>query len=447
MAMKTYYIRTFGCQMNERDSERMAALLEGMGYVASETGEVADVMIVNTCSVRAKPEHKVYSELGRYRKIKRRRENLVLVVAGCVAQQEGEEFLRRAPHLDIVLGTRVLSRLPDYIEAALEDGRRICDIGMKNITRGSLFGAERPRPDSPSAFVVAMTGCSNACSYCVVPRLRGPAVSRPTQEIIDEVRELAGAGVPEVTLIGQNVNIYGQDFHGAGCDFPELLRMVSRVDGIKRVRFVTSHPKDFSDKLIEETAANPKVCEYLHLPVQAGSDKVLERMKRGYTRTKYLGLIDRIREAVPDVALSADFIVGFPGETEDDFQQTLDLVRQVRYHNIYSFCYSPRPHTAAERMKPDVPQEERARRLHVLQRLQDEITSEIMKSYEGISREVLLEGPSKTDPQRTTGRTRCNLPVHIPGVLSPGEVVTVSITRALRHSLEGEESHDRRKEK
>lgn len=424
--------------MNERDSERMAALLEGIGYIPSEPDDEADVVLINTCSVRAKPEHKVYSELGRYKEIKRRKKDMVLVVAGCVAQQEGTELLRHVPHLDIVLGTRSIYRLPELVAGVIKNGERACAVDMDASAQPNLFGAERSRPRSPTAFVVAMIGCSNWCAYCVVPRLRGPAISRPPEEILDEVRDLTGRGVREVTLLGQNVNIYGNDLRQAGLDFPRLLKMVSEVDGIERVRFVTSHPREFSNRLIEEMATNRKVCEYLHLPAQAGSDKTLQLMNRGYTRDQYLNLVRRIRDAIPHIALTADFIVGFPGESEEDFRQTLDLVREARYHNIYSFRYSVRHGTAAEQMKPDVPIEKRAERLSMLQNLQDEITERIMKSYEGTLREVLLEGPSKTDPGRTTGRTRCNMPAHVPGVLSPGKVVTVRVTRALRHSLEGE---------
>lgn len=425
--------------MNARDSERMAALLETMGYEPAANGDDADVVVVNTCSVREKPEHKVYSELGRYADNKRYREDMVLVVAGCVAQQGAEELLRRVGHLDIVIGTRELWKLPQLVEEVLNTGKRFCATEMKDADLGRLFGAERPPVSGgPTAFVVAMTGCSNFCSYCVVPRLRGPAISRPRKDILDEVRELAAAGVREVTLLGQNVNIYGEEFGGAAPDFPELLKEVSEVEGIVRVRFVTSHPKDFSDKLIREIADNSKICEYIHLPAQAGSNSVLEAMRRGYTVERYMELTEKIRAAIPDAALSSDFIVGFPGETEEDFEETLDLVRQVRYHNIYSFRYSVRPHTRAAKMSPAIPVEERARRLKKLQGIQNEITESIMKSYEGKAAEVLMEGPSKTDPNRTTGRTGSNLPVHVTGKFEPGRLVEIRITRALRHSLEGE---------
>jgi len=425
--------------MNERDSERMAALLEGMGYEPAESGEAADVVIVNTCSVREKPEHKVFSELGRYRGLKKKRAGMILAVAGCVAQQEGEKLLERVPHLDLVVGTRSIYLLPELVERVAGAKERVCATGMTAAdTSDGLFGAERPRPASPTAFVVAMTGCSNFCTYCVVPRLRGPAVSRRPEDILDEVKTLAESGVREVTLLGQNVNIYGSDLPGGRPDFPELLRKVSEVDGICRVRFVTSHPKDFSGRLVDEIAGNPAVCEYLHLPAQAGSDRVLQAMKRGYTRDEYLELVEKIRDRVPDIALSSDFIVGFPGEEEEDFRQTLDLIRTVRYHNIYSFRYSERPNTPASRMRKAVPPGVRAERLRALQALQDRITGEIMKGYEGKTVEVLTEGPAKRGVGLATGRTRSNQPVHVRGDLPAGKPVDVRITRALRHSLRGE---------
>jgi len=446
MKPETYYVRTFGCQMNERDSERIAALLEAMGYIPGD--ERADVVIVNTCSVREKPEHKVYSELGRYGGLKRRRPGMILAVAGCVAQQEGETLLKRIPHLDLVMGARAIARLPQLISAA-KNGERIVATEMNGGHAAGLFGAERPAPRSPTAFVVAMTGCSSRCTYCVVPNVRGPAVSRPKNEIIEEVASLAAAGVKEVTLLGQNVNAYGLDFRNdAVCcatikdkndapDFAELLELVSAVPGIERVRFTTSHPKDLSDRLIRVMAENQKVCKYLHLPIQAGADRVLERMGRGYTRAQYLDLARRLREAVPEIALSSDFIVGFPGESDEEFRDTLDVIEQVRYHQIYSFCYSERPNTSAPRDEAVEPQA-KLERLHVLQAKQDQITREIMEAYVGGAQTILIEGASKTDRTRSTGRTQCNLPVHVGGIIEPGTLITVRITRALKHSLEGE---------
>lgn len=434
-----YYIRTFGCQMNERDSERIAALLEGMGYSPADDDN-ADIVVINTCSVREKPEHKVYSELGRYRAWKRRKRSAILAVAGCVAQQEGENLLKKVPHLDLVVGTRAIARLPELIENVWQ-GTRAVAVDM-NTTIEKLFGDERPATNLVTAYVVAMTGCSNHCTYCIVPSVRGPAVSRPPSEIINEVKKLAQSGVKEITLLGQNVNAYGLDLKKSGFndvpDFAQLLTMVSEVEGIERVRFVTSHPRDFSDATISVLAENPKICKYLHLPMQAGSDEILKKMGRGYSRSYYLDLTYKIREKVPDIALSSDFIVGFPGETEAHFEDTLEIIELVRYHQIYSFCYSERPSTPALKLEPKTDKEEKLRRLKILQEKQEAITSEWMEKMVGTTQKILIEGTSKTDDESSEGRTESNIPVHVRKKLEAGRIVTVRIKRALKHSLEGE---------
>lgn len=425
--------------MNERDSERIAALLEEMGYSPAES-EDSDIVVINTCSVREKPEHKVYSELGRYRSWKRKKRSAILAVAGCVAQQEGENLLKRVPYLDLVIGTRAIARLPELIENVWQGARAIA-VEM-NGTAQKLFGDERPIAGAVTAFVVAMTGCSNHCTYCIVPSVRGPAVSRSPRDIINEIRKLAQKGVKEVTLLGQNVNAYGMDLKKSGAgdvpNFPQLLCMVSEIEGIERVRFVTSHPRDFSDSLIAVLRENPKICKYLHLPMQAGSNEILKKMARGYTRSYYLELIAKIKEAVPHIALSSDFIVGFPGETERDFDETLEIIEQVRYHQMYSFCYSERPRTAALKLEPKISKEEKLRRLKILQERQEVITNGWMEKMVGTTQKILIEGKSKTDGESSEGRTESNIPVHVRQKLKAGKVVTVRIKRALKHSLEGE---------
>jgi len=423
--------------MNVKDTERMLGILAERGFsVADDPGE-ADLLIVNTCTVREKPQRKVMGTIGRWKALKDRRPGTVIAVAGCVAQQMGKDLLDKAPYLDAVIGTQMIHRLPEVVERARR-GERV--NAVERLERGDpdLFTVPGSPPGKVTAFVSVMQGCDNFCAYCIVPFVRGPAVSRGADHVLKEVRALASAGVREVTLLGQNVNAY-QD---GETSFPRLLLMVAEVPGIERVRFTTSHPKDLGPQLIEAMASHPKVMEHLHLPVQAGSDRVLERMNRGYTRRHYLGLVDRLREAMPDAGLTADLIVGFPGEEEEDFLLTLDLMERVRYDETFSFRYSERPGTAAAKYSGKVAEEEKYNRLYRLQELQGRITREKNLQQVGKTHQVLVEGPGKSGGG-LTGRTRTNRIVHFPGGLEkPGDVVMVEIKRALKHSLAGEVSRD-----
>lgn len=429
---KRVYIRTFGCQMNEKDSERMLGFLAAVGWEPAGNPETADAILINSCSVREKPFRKVFTEAGKFRKVKDSRPGLVLGVAGCVAQQLGEELLLRIPHLDLVIGTRMIHRLPELMARA-QTGERIAAVEWPAPEDPALFAVPPVYTGrTVSAFVSIMQGCDNRCAYCVVPQVRGPAVSRSAAEVLAEVSALAERGVREVTLLGQNVNAY----HDGEVSFPELLGRVADVPGIFRVRFTTSHPRDLKDDLIAVMADHQRVMEHLHLPVQAGSDRVLELMKRGYTRARYLELVRRLRAAMPGIGLTADFIVGFPGETAEDFEETLSLLREVQYDETFSFRYSPRPGTGAEKLPDQVPEKEKYERLYRLQEVQRQITEEKNRREIGRVHEVLLEGPSKTDPRRWTGRTRTNRLVHFDkGEGRPGEVIQVRISRALKHSL------------
>ncbi len=420
--------------MNVRDSERIAGFLARAGYLPAEQEELADVLLVNTCSVRQKPEQKALSAVGRFLSIKRGRPDVVVGIAGCVAQQEGQGLLERFEGLDLVLGTRSLHRLTELIEKARE-GQRTCATEMDGVSNEEMFlWPEVAERQSCQSFVSIMQGCNNYCAYCIVPYVRGPEVSRDAQDILDEVSALSNAGVCEVNLLGQNVNSYACD----GLSFPELLMRVADVPGICRVRFTTSHPKDLSDELIRAMAAHPHIMEAIHLPVQAGSDKVLKAMNRGYTSGHYLGLVERLRQAMPEIGITTDLIVGFPGESEEDFQQTMQLIDKVRYDETFSFRYTPRPGTAAVELDDDVAEPDKYDRLYRLQERQREITEAKNQEQVGLVHEVLVQGISKRDPDRWTGRSRTNRLVHFPGSgICAGDLVDVKITRALKHSLKG----------
>lgn len=429
------YIRTFGCQMNVKDSERMEGLLREAGYEPTSDPGEADILMVNTCTVREKPEAKMFGVTGRWKRLKEENPAVVIGVAGCVAQQHGARLLDKVPHLDLVIGTQMIHRLPELVERA-KAGERISAIDWLEPGAPELFCVPAAAPrETPTAFVSIMQGCDNACAYCVVPSVRGKASSRDPESIIGEVADLAGQGVMEVTLLGQNVNAYG----AGGVDFPGLLGMAAEVPGILRVRFTTSHPKDLDDRTIEAMASHPNIMEHIHLPVQAGADPVLNAMNRGYTRAHYLALVEKLKEAMPDVGITTDLIVGFPGETDEDFEQTLALLREVRYDETFSFRYSPRPGTAAAGLAGQLAEEEKYERLYRLQDLQRGITEEKNREQVGRTHQVLIEGASKTDPEKFSGRTRTNRIVHFPREdVVPGDLVEVRITRALKHSLEGE---------
>ncbi len=439
MREKRIFIKTFGCQMNEYDSERMLALV-GEEYVPCEVPEEADLILVNTCSVRRKAEEKVYSFVGRFKSLKAKRPEVVIGVTGCVAQQEGERIVKRLPHVDLVLGPQNIYRLPEALEKIRRGRGPVVLTELKKDFKPPLIPATYDGARPVKAQVTIMQGCDNFCSYCVVPYVRGREVSRPPEDILREIECLVQQGVREVTLLGQNVNSYGQKEKGYPT-FAELLRMVAQIKGLWRIRFTTSHPKDLSEDLMRTIAEEEKVCEHLHLPVQSGSSRVLARMNRGYTREEYLARVARLRELVPGIALTTDLIVGFPGETESDFQETLTLLEEVRFDEIFSFKYSDRPLARARKFEDKVPEEVKAARLWKVHEVQARITQEIRESYIGRKAEVLVEGPSETRPEVLTGRTRTN---HVVNFTAPkelelkGALVYVLIKEAGKHSLRGE---------
>lgn len=440
MQPKTFFIHTIGCQMNVADSEQMAMALAPMGYSASPTFESADLVIVNTCSVRAKAEQKAFSILGRLADLKRRRPDVIVGVAGCVAQQEGNRILARAPYVDIVVGTRALHRLPDHVRRVEVERCRIVDVEMG-------LGAPDSRPHRASGpvcrFVTIMRGCDNFCAYCVVPYVRGRETSRPQGEILHEVRDAVDSGAREVTLLGQNVNSYGQK-EGYGT-FSELLARVNSVPGLLRIRFTTSHPKDLTTDLMECFARLEKLCPHIHLPVQSGSNRILARMNRGYTREHYLDKVSKLRDTCSGIAITSDLIVGFPGETEADFEQTLELIRKVRFDGLFAFMYSDRPNAPACQFADKVPEALSRKRLHALLAMQDAITFTRNLALVGSIQEVLVEENGRkpaADPLQWLGRTPENKIVHFhadpdAGRFGAGSLVQVRIEKAMAHSLRG----------
>ena len=398
LSPKRVYIETFGCQMNIHDSQRMVSLMAGEGYTPTDGPEDADLIILNSCSVRDKAEQKVRSRAGEMKRIKKARPDVVLAIGGCVAQQEGQRMLDRIPYADIVFGPDHLSRLPELVRRVQQgDGRRN-ETGFLDRATFRFAGITEQAPHQPSAFVSVMKGCDKFCAFCIVPFTRGREVSRPSDDVIGEVRQLAERGTREVVLLGQTVNTYGQRKRDDQIPFHELLARVCAIDGIERVRFTSPHPADFTDGQIEAFANLPELCPHMHLPVQSGSDRVLKAMRRGYTRAQYLEVVDKLREVAPHVALGTDIIVGFPGETREDFEQTLSLVERVQYHSAYSFAYSERVGTRALDIEGAVPVEERFERLRALQALQDRITKAYLDAMVGTRQEIMVEGPSKTDP-------------------------------------------------
>lgn len=437
MSVKLVYLETYGCQMNEHDSEQMLWLLERYHYLPTQKPEEADLILINTCSVREKPEHKVYSALGRYKKIKEKK-RAILGVAGCVAQQEGERLLQRVPYLDMVIGTQAIPQLPQLIERVEMKGERVCETSLdqgEEYLRAILPQRDFPRVKS---YVTIMQGCNHFCSFCIVPYVRGRERSRPSEEILEEINHLVRRGVKEVCLLGQNVNAYGKGREGE-IGFFELLERINGIEGLERIRFTTSHPMDLSEELIQAYGRLEKLCEHIHLPFQSGSDRILKAMHRGYTRASYLEKVERLREVCPTIAITADVIVGFPGEEERDFEETLSLIQKVQFDDLFSFKFSPRKGTRAEGFDPQVKEEIKQRRLAILQSLQKEITLRKNKAFEGRVEEVLVEGRSKQDEQEVMGRTRTNKIVNFRGGSDlVGKLVPVRITQGLAHSLRGE---------
>jgi len=432
------YIKTFGCQMNEYDSEKMADVLRAShGYELTNAPEEADVLLVNTCSIREKAQEKVFSELGRWRSWKDERPELMIGVGGCVASQEGEGITRRAPYVDLVFGPQTLHRLPQMLEEVKAKGRPIVDISFPEIEKFDCL--PEPRAEGPTAFVSVMEGCSKYCTFCVVPYTRGEEISRPLDDVVAEVVSLAGQGVREVNLLGQNVNAYrGEMFDGQIADLATLIYYVAVIDGIDRIRFTTSHPLEFTDSLIQAYAEVPELANYLHLPVQHGSDRVLARMKRGHTAIEYKQKIRKLREVRPDISLSSDFIVGFPGETEADFQATMQLIADVGFDQSFSFIYSARPGTPAAGMYDETPLEVKKERLQLLQARINRQARAISEAMVGSTQAILVERRSKKNPRQFAGRTENNRWVNFDGDESClGRFVDVVITEALPNSLRG----------
>ncbi|MBI5498312.1 MAG: tRNA (N6-isopentenyl adenosine(37)-C2)-methylthiotransferase MiaB [Deltaproteobacteria bacterium] len=427
------FIETFGCQMNAHDTERLQELLEPLGYRAVDRQEEADLVILNSCDIREKAEHKLMSALGRLKDLKRERRDLVVAVAGCVAQVEGDKLLRRAPHVDIVVGTDQLRAVPDMVRAARAgSGPQVnnapWDPGDGLDADTAFVGAmEGAQPTGVTAFVTAMTGCDKKCAYCIVPFTRGRERSRPLPSILAEVEMLVGKGIREVMLIGQTVNTWGMDFAPGGPDFADLLRAVHDVPGLQRVRFMTSHPRDMTDRLVAALGALPRVAAHLHLPVQAGSDAVLARMGRGYTRAYYLERVAALRRARPELSITSDIIVGFPGETEADFAATMALLDEVRFDNLFSFAFSERPGTAAADLPDPVPPDVRRARLNILQARQRQFTREFLDRQRDTHVEVLVEGPSRNDGGVLCGKTGQNVTVNFTGQAGAGDLVRIRV--------------------
>lgn len=433
MTEKTYYLRTFGCQMNEHDSERMAGMLEADGYARVDSPDEAEVVLFNTCCIREKADERLYGNLGHMKAIKDTRPDMRIVVGGCLAQKDRHVIQERAPYVDVVLGTHNLASLPRLLLESREGP------AFEILEQTEVFPSALPaRRSSPwHAWVSISIGCNNSCTFCIVPAVRGKEVSRRVGDIAQEVERLVADGVIEVTLLGQNVNSYGRDLDGTPL-FARLLRTLDEIDGLERIRFTSPHPKDFRADTVAAMAECRSVCEHIHLPVQAGSDRVLKRMKRAYSRARYLEKVDMVRASIPDVAITTDIIVGFPGETEEDFEQTLSLVEVARYDAAFTFQYSSRPMTEAAAMEGHLPKEVVQERYDRLTRLQDSISHERNLAELGRRHEVVVEGPSKKDPSRVSGRTRTNKLVHfVAGDAEPGSIRSVEITAAHPHFLEG----------
>jgi tRNA-2-methylthio-N6-dimethylallyladenosine synthase len=450
-APKKLFIETHGCQMNEYDSTKMAEVLGAEeGMVLTTIAEEADVILINTCSIREKAQEKVFSRLGRWRKLKGGDRPVVIGVGGCVASQEGAAIIKRAPYVDLVFGPQTLHRLPDMLRAKRETGQPQVDISFPEIEKFDRL--PEPRAEGPTAFVSIMEGCSKYCSFCVVPYTRGEEVSRPFEDVLVEVAQLAAQGVREVNLLGQNVNAYRGPY-GEGpssspgsngeilfADLGLLIRTLAEIDGLERIRFTTSHPLEFSDSLIEAYRDVPQLANYLHLPVQSGSDRILSAMKRGYTALEFKQKIRKLRAVRPDISISSDFIVGFPGETDADFEKTMKLIEDIGFDQSFSFIYSRRPGTPAADIEDTVSSEEKHARLARLQATISENAKRISQSMIGSTQTVLVEGPSKKDPNELTGRTENMRFVNFPapaGAKLIGQFVDILVTDAMSNSLRG----------
>ncbi len=437
---KKVYIKTHGCQMNEYDSTKMLDMLHAShGFELTQDPSTADLLLLNTCSVRDKAQHKMLSELGRWHKsYKERKPGLVIGVGGCVASQEGKAIISQAPFVDIVFGPQTLHRLPELFDQVTKTKKPAIDISFPEIEKFDRL--PEPRAEGPTAFVSIMEGCSKYCSFCIVPYTRGEEISRPFDDVLTEVAALAEQGVREITLLGQNVNDYRGVMHsGDIADLALLIRYLAQIDGVERLRYTTSHPLAFSDSLIQAYADVPKLCNHLHLPVQSGSDRILTLMKRGYTALEYKSKIRKLRQVRPDISISSDFIIGFPGETEADFAATMDLVQTVNFDNSFSFIYSPRPGTPAAELTDNTPLEVKKQRLNILQTRLSAQAAAMSQNMVGTTQSVLVTGYSKKDPRELSGRTENNRVVNFVGNQSLiGNVIELTITKALPNSLRGE---------
>jgi tRNA-2-methylthio-N6-dimethylallyladenosine synthase len=436
---KKLYIKTHGCQMNEYDSSRMRdLLLKSHGMVSTENPEEADVLLLNTCSIREKAQEKVFHQLGRWKHLKQSNPDLIIGVGGCVASQEGAEIGRRAPYVDLVFGPQTLHRLPEMMEQRGSAGTLIVDVSFPEIEK--FDNLPEPEAEGPTAFVSIMEGCSKYCTFCVVPYTRGEEVSRPVDDVIAEIAHLAAGGVHEVNLLGQNVNAYrGPNHQGDIVDFAELLHIVACVPGIERIRYTTSHPVEFSDALIDAYADIPQLVDHLHLPVQSGSDRILAAMKRGHTVLEYKSKIRRLRKIRPNISISSDFIIGFPGETEADFSATMKLIEEIGFDNSFSFIYSARPGTPAADLRDDTDEKTKKQRLQVLQARISQHAMQISRQMVGSTQRILVTGVSKKDPGQLQGRTENNRAVNFSAVdlALIGQFVDVEIAAALPNSLRG----------
>jgi tRNA-2-methylthio-N6-dimethylallyladenosine synthase len=434
---RRFYVRTYGCQMNEHDSERIAGVLAADGMEQTHDLDEADVVVLNTCCIRENADNKLYAHLGDLKALKADRPGMQIAVGGCLAQKDRGEIQRRAPWVDVVVGTHALPHLLELLRASEDDGPQ---MDVREYTEVFPSALPAARHDDFRAWVSIAPGCDNACTFCIVPLVRGPQRSRSIGDILAEVQGLAERGVVEVTLLGQNVNTFGRDVTVPGSSnrplFAELLRQVGQVDGIRRVRFTSPHPHDFTPDVIDAMAETPAVCEHIHFPLQSGSDRVLKAMRRSYRRDRYLGWLDAIRDAIPDIAVSTDVIVGFPGETEEDFAQTLDVVDRARFDSAYTFQYSPRPGTQAAAYDDQIPKEVVQERFDRLVELQQRISLERSLAQVGDTFEVLVEGTGKRGPS-TQARTRTNRIVHVPDALEPGSFAHATIVAASAHHLTG----------
>lgn len=435
---KSFFIQTFGCQMNEEDSEKLSGMLKRIGYTKTEAKEEASIILFNTCCVRENAENKVYGNLGLLKKLKKNNPDLVIGICGCMMQQKGmaDKILKEFPYVDIIFGTHNSYKFPEYLNRVKTEGVQVKEIFDKETE--IIEGIPVDRESSIKAFVTIMYGCNNFCTYCVVPYVRGRERSRRPEEIEKEIKELVAQGYKEITLLGQNVNSYGKGLEEE-IDFAKLLRRINEIEGLERVRFMTSHPKDLTEDVIMAIKECDKLCEQIHLPVQSGSDEILKKMNRHYDREKYMSLIKKIKEEIPECSITTDIIVGFPGETEENFLDTLNLCEEVGYDSAFTFIYSRRNHTPADRMEDQVPDDVKHERFN---RLVDVINKGVIngnKVYEGRTVEVLVEGPSKNDETKLMGRTRNGRLVNFPGDVSMvGKLVNVHINRAQPFSLLGE---------